>query len=116
VVANQTEIVKPKSYYFTACHHAANNHNNHNAIAEHNQPQMSVESGYVLVPKGSCWIEVDRRIYPQLVDSTSVPVDSNTLGPVPLGLVVGRPLAYLVPPALLQRRLNRDQLSRVAFI
>eukprot|EP00038_Savillea_parva_P023827 m.42403 g.42403 ORF g.42403 m.42403 type:complete len:176 (+) comp6269_c0_seq1:281-808(+) len=45
---------------------------------------------YVKIPKGHCWIEGERAGHSH---------DSNTYGPVPLGLVTGRVAAVIWPPS-----------------
>lgn len=72
------------------------------------------------IPHGSCWIEAVKPLN-QTRQSKSdteveVPVDSNILGPIPLGIVEGRVLMQMNPlPQLPGRVLTQSQRARVRF-
>lgn len=114
VIAKQGEVVKPKaSWHITGPYR----HDSQQPVGITPTHVSSVGSEFVQVPKGSCWVEMDRRLASLSGgQSGRQEIDSNTLGPIQMGLIVGRPLISIKPFSRLTGQLNRDQMLRVAFI
>lgn len=114
VVATEGEVVQPKSGFFSAeaCPHPHLRF----PFSNHGKVIKAPVGNIVMIPRGLCWLEVDKQLYPSTASNRSLPEDSNIFGPVPLGLITGRVLLTLNPPQLLKSKLTRDQMARVAFV